>query len=153
MRLNMIMNYPSTDSPFSNNSSFSLYLEPVYNQFLQIYQNIITLDRLPSGPISQLVSRINFPKLSPFQTNSSTFHGEQCVYTLMRYPGPKRHDSFMYSDDIPSVFSYLQTNGYTIDNHLNYNTTGGILLGGISNSRPSGNRIFIASISYTTPNT
>lgn len=152
MRLNMIMNYPNTESPFSNHSTFALYLEPVYNQLLQTYQNIITLDCLPCGPISQLVSRINFPKLSPFQTNSSTFHGEQCVYTLMRYPGPKRHDSFMYSDDIPSIFAYLQNNGYTIDNHLNSNISLYNTLGGISNSRPSGNRVFIAFIS-TTPNT
>lgn len=139
-----------TISPFSDHSSFVLYLEPIYNSFLETYQNIITLDNIPNGPLSNMVSRIQFPKLSPFQTASNTFRSGQCVPTLLRYPTTrvgnpfKQNDAFMGADDIPSVLSYLRTHGYRIeqyDRHLNH------LIDGVSSTRFSGNRKIIAMVS------
>jgi hypothetical protein len=140
----------SSISPFSDHSSFVLYLEPIYNSLLQTYQNIITLDCIPNGSLSTMVSRIRFPKLSTFQTATNSFRSEQCVPTLLRYPTSsvgnpfKQTDAFMGADDIPSVFSYLQTHGYRIeqyDRHLNH------LVGGVSSIRFSGNRKIIAMVS------
>ena len=138
----------SAISPFSDHSSFVLYLEPIYNSFLETYQNIITLDNIPNGPLSTMVSRIRFPKLSPFQTATNSFRSEQCVPTLLRYPknsvgNPfKQTDAFMGADDIPSVFSYLQTHGYRIETYdFHY------LVRGVSSIRFSGNRKIIAMVS------
>ena len=108
-------------SPFSNCSSFVLYLEPIYNPILQIYQNAITLNCKPPGPLTNMVSYIHLSKLSPFQQPSPTFDLMSCAYVLLRFPvskvgsgiGPlKSPNILMSADDIPSVFSYLQTHGY-----------------------------------------
>jgi hypothetical protein len=103
-------------SPFSS-GSVVLYLEPVLNSYFKSYQNILTLSTMPHGPLSNMVSRIQFPKLSPFQS-PYPFSNDSCVFVLGRYTSSvvmNDYHSFMYADDIPSVLSYLQTNGYTVD--------------------------------------
>jgi hypothetical protein len=109
------------ESPFASaNSSVILYLEPYLNSYYNTYQNIITLSSIPKGPLSHLVSTVSSPKLSPFQSPSSS----NCLYALLRYPvsssahSVKNSDYFMGADDIPAVFSYLQQNGYTVEHSL-----------------------------------
>ena len=108
-------------SPFSSSSqSVILYLEPFLNTYFKTYQNILTVSAIPSGPLKNMVFRMQFTKLSSFQT-SSPFSCDSCSFVLGRYTNSVRmndYDSFMYADDIPSVLSYLQTNGYTIDTSL-----------------------------------
>lgn len=112
------------ESPFSSSSgSVVLYLEPVLNSYFKSYQNILTVSSVPSGPLKNMVSRIKFPKLSEFSTFSSFSPASiECgTYVLGRYTSSinmSNSDAFMYADDIPSVLSYLQTNGYTIDTSL-----------------------------------
>lgn len=42
------------ESPFyrHHNSSFVLYVEPILNTYFHVYQNVITLSTLPSGPFT-----------------------------------------------------------------------------------------------------
>lgn len=148
------------ESPFATaNSSVVLYLEPYLNTFFKSYQNIITLSSMPSGPLSNLVSTISSPKLSPFHDHSP-FSSPSCTYVLMRYPcsgagasgrhSAKNPDYFMGADDIPSVFSYLQQNGYTIDTSLTKMLfKSKISIGGPSDSSSSGNRKMICMIQYS----
>lgn len=147
-------------NPFSSNQSFVLYLEPIYNPVLQIYQNIITLNCVPAGPISNMVSHINLPKLSPFQQATPNYDGSNCVFVLLRHPVSKIgsgnsafkwNGAFMGSDDIPSVFSYLQTHGYHVDTTTTTMLqTGPIVVGGVSDKRFSGNRRMIAMVTFHT---
>jgi hypothetical protein len=106
--------YPSD----GESGSFVLYLEPILNPYYQSYQNIITLNVMPPGPLCEMVTMINVPKLSPFQAAaayaSPFYTGENCIYVLLRYKRSKlgsgafkNSDSFMGADDIPAVFSYL----------------------------------------------
>jgi len=149
----------SMESPFSQNSTFVLYLEPVYNSFLQTYQNIITLNVMPQGPLRNMVTHCQFPKLSPFQEPNATFDPMMnCVYVLLRFPvsqigsgyGAFKHASnLMGADDIPSVFSYLQSQGYKVDTSLTSMLQDGrVIVGGVSDKRYSGNRKMIAMVSY-----
>ena len=150
---------PVEMNPFSSNQSFVLYLEPIYNPVLQIYQNIITLNCVPAGPVSNMVSHINLPKLSAFQQSTPNFDGSNCVFVLLRHPVSKIgsgnsafkwNGAFMGNDDIPSVFSYLQTHGYSVDtNTTNMLQNGRVVVGGVSDKRFSGNRRMIAMISFT----
>ena len=143
-------------NPFSSNQSFVLYLEPIYNPVLQIYQNVITLNCVPAGPVSNMVSHINLPKLSPFQQATPNYDGSNCVFVLLRHPVSKIgsgnsafkwNGAFMGSDDIPSVFSYLQTHGYQVDtNTTTMLQTGQVVVGGVSDKRFSGNRRMIAMV-------
>jgi len=147
-------------NPFSSNQSFVLYLEPIYNPVLQIYQNVITLNCVPAGPVSNMVSHINLPKLSPFQQATPNYDGSNCVFVLLRHPVSKIgsgnsafkwNGAFMGSDDIPSVFSYLQTHGYIVDTSTTTMLqTGAVVVGGVSDKRFSGNRRMIAMVTFHT---
>jgi hypothetical protein len=106
------------ESPFDNaNNVCSLYLEPVLNNYYKMYQNIITINNIPPGPLANLIARVNTPRLSTFIPNISTVN-----YTLVvsRYPFNghcafgKNQDQFMYAEDIPNIIGYLEKNGYVI---------------------------------------
>ena len=149
-----------SESPFAkSNSSFTLYLEPILNTYFQTYQNIITVSTIPPGPLANMVAQITTPKLSPFQQAPLfTNNPFNCTYALLRYPVQsslstiKNTDYFMGADDIPSIISYLQDNGYIIDAAI---TTllfkSKIPIGGVSDSRISGNRKLIITVSFPKP--
>lgn len=124
--------YISDESPFEtygNSASFALYLEPMLNPYYKTYQNIITLNAIPPGPLGNMVIHINTPKLSEFHTVSANAPppsrtGGRCVYALMRFPKGSRNQSvkhanaYMGAHDIPSIYGYLKANGYRIDTTL-----------------------------------
>lgn len=111
------------ESPFDNNSTIVFYLEPILNPYNKVYQNVITLSCMPEGPLKDLVITKSFPKLSPFQ-QSSTTQRDQCMYVLSRYPKKStpfnmgNNDTFMNGEDVPSLLSYLSTNGYKVESDL-----------------------------------
>lgn len=166
--MNMNFEKPSTGhsvsnteliSPFtSTGSSFSLYLEPMLNSYWKSYMQVITLNTMPDGALHDLVMPVNFPKLSPFQEpgNSPFYTGSNCVFCLMRYPvgaiggsgaAFRMGDAFMGADDIPSVLSFLEINGYNVQIALtNMLFEGEVPVGGVSESRLSGNRKLIAMV-------
>ena len=153
------------ESPFrSQGSTFVLYLEPVLNTYYKTYQNIITLSMMPSGPLADMVTMIQLPKLSPFQemgvfSDPMLSRGLGCMYVLLRYPKSvcgisgnigKNNDYFMGADDIPSVLSYLKTNGYQIDISLTKMLfQGPVKIGGISEFRFSGERKMICFATFS----
>jgi len=147
------------ESPFARpSSSFILYLEPVLNTYYQTYQNIITLNKIPPGPLAEMVTQISISKLSPFQQapllNNSPYN---CTFVLLRYPKTsglsiKNTDYFMTADDIPSVLSYLQENGYIIDTTITTLLNKSKLpIGGVSDSKITGNRKLICSVGTKVP--
>jgi len=155
-------------SPFSSGSgvsgSFSLFLEPILNPYYKTYQNIITLNTMPPGPLEDLVAVVDLPALSPqvrAAAYSSPFYGGlgcTCAHVLLRYPKSviggvgsgafKNADNFMGADDIPAVFSYLQTHGYKVDTSLTKMMfQSRVVVGGVSEKRLSGDRKLIAFVS------
>jgi len=150
------------ESPFAKHgqgsgSTFVLYLEPILNSYFQTYQNVITLDRMPDGPLADMVNVVDLPKLSPFQEAGNGFGrglGGSCIHVLLRYRKSsglfswKNSDIFMGADDIPSVLGYLKANGYTIDTDLTKMMFKSRLeVGGISDKRFSGDRKVICFVS------
>lgn len=116
-----------TTSPFEKNNglTFSLYLEPFLNTYYQTYQNIITLNTMPCGPLSEMVTLMNTARLSTFQT--SYINKSNCKYVLLRYPAEslgirsgvcRNIDAFMGVDDIPMILGYLVSSGYKVDTSL-----------------------------------
>lgn len=107
----------SEESPFETVSSFTIYIEPYLDTYNKEYLNIITVDKMPPGPLAQLITHTNPSKLSPFQTHCA--FSNNCIMAISRYYNKsqcKKGNRFLLAEDIPSLFSYLQTNGYTIDN-------------------------------------
>jgi hypothetical protein len=150
------------ESPFAKHgqgsgSTFVLYLEPILNSYFQTYQNVITLDRMPDGPLADMVNVVDLPKLSSFQEAGNGFGrgmGGSCVHVLLRYCkssglfSRKNSDIFMGADDIPSVLGYLKANGYTIDTDLTKMMfKSRVEVGGVSDKRFSGDRKVICFVS------
>jgi hypothetical protein len=101
------------DSPFFQTLSYTLSVEPYLNTYSKQYQNIITIDKKPMGPLAQLVSHYNQAKISPFQVTENSC----CKYAIRRHYGlgACREDYFLTTEDVPSLLSYLTANGYSID--------------------------------------
>jgi hypothetical protein len=151
------------ESPFAKHgtgSTFVLYLEPILNPYFKAYQNIITLDRMPSGSLADMVTVVDLPKLSSFQEmgvfsgpNFGRGLGGSCVNVLLRYRKSSRiftwknTDIFMGADDIPSVLGYLRCNGYTVDTDLTRMLfESRVEVGGVSERRFSGDRKVICMV-------
>lgn len=115
------------ESPFDRSISgvTTLYVEPILNPYTKEYQSILTLSNASIGPITKMIYRIQPRKLSEFNETRYA-HGIEncCIFALSRFPvnsrsfSIKRDDTFMVESDIASVFSYLETHGYTIDTQL-----------------------------------
>jgi hypothetical protein len=117
--------------PFQPDSkTFAIYIEPIRNTYYKTYQHVITFDAPPAGPLAKMVLTINTPPLSEFHQRSTfsssppTRNGGRCVHVLSRYPkgspnaNPKHSNVYMSPRDIPALYGFLQTNGYTIDTTL-----------------------------------
>ena len=147
------------EHPFSGNSSFTLYLEPILNPYFQSYQNVVSLSCIPSGPLRRMVTKIDPPRLSSFSEPGPFYSGLQnCIPVLLRQPVSvigsgsaafKWNDAFMGADDIPAIFDFLLTHQYQIDTSITSMLQDGpVVVGGVSNRRPSGQRKMIAFVSY-----
>jgi hypothetical protein len=140
------------ESPFYpvNHGSFSLFLEPILDSYSQTYIQVITVSRIPPGPLSSMVKTISLPKLSPFYSIGYPGFGLNCTHVLLRYPigqtSMKNISDYMYSDDIPAVFYYLTSNGYTVDAKIMDHSR--VVIGGISNTRYSGDRRLISFVTF-----
>jgi len=141
------------ESPFYTNVSnktITFYLEPILDDYSQTYINVITLSDMPLGPLSQMVRMISLKKLSLFidiPISNSKF-GLGCTYILMKYPVYNRKlNNYMYADDIPALFTYLKNNGYIIEDQLSkMMNKSRIIMGGISDTRYSGDRKMICIV-------
>ena len=107
------------ENPFPEIESHTVYLEPFLNTYYKEYQNILTVDRAPSGAVGAYVKRVNAPTLSPFNTFPSALSPiDNCLHAFVRNPNGftmKNNNPFLTERDIPSLLAFLGTNGYTVD--------------------------------------
>lgn len=139
-------------SPFynDNNNCFSMFLESILDSYSQTYLQVITLSSMPSGPLASMVKMIHLPKLSPFVvTNHNECQHDNCLYVLFRYPTEmcnslKNTSNYMFSHDIPAVFSYFTDNGYIVDKDVSKTMNNSHVSVGSTGS----NRRFICFVNY-----
>ena len=86
--------------------TYALFSRPYYHAYEQKYKNILTINQKPNGPLLAITRQIKFFPLSPFKS----LDREQCGYGF--YINDNR---LATTNDIPELFSFLKTNGYTID--------------------------------------
>ena len=104
------------ESPFATINSFTVYVEPYLDTYNKEYLNIITVDKMPTGALAPLVTAISRQKLSPFHATCA--FSTNCMLAISRYKNKgicKKGNRFLLAEDIPSLLSFLQTNGYTVD--------------------------------------
>ena len=110
--------------------TITLFSEPFLDTYNQCYKNIVTVNLLPQGPLSNFVRRINFPPLSKFKQPGLCSRVKMCGLALVslenndfgyNYNGCCRASNcskLMVVDEIPNLFSFLLSNGYTIDTSI-----------------------------------
>jgi hypothetical protein len=134
---------------YENNNCFSMFLESILDSYSQTYLQVITLSSMPSGPLASMVKMIHLPKVSPFiVTNYNEGQYNNCLYVLTRYPmfSCKNTSNYMFSHDIPAIFSYLTTNGYIIDKDISKIINNSHI--SIISTTSGSNRRFICFVSY-----
>lgn len=94
-------------------SNFVLYSRPYLNPLGPCYENIVTINVLPNGPLRRFVHPMRFYPLSEFKTNEN--RSELCGLALFSL---RNNRNFMSVNEIPDLFSYLLANGYKIDTSL-----------------------------------
>jgi len=108
--------------PYLNNINYNNY-----NNNNNCYINIITINKIPEGPLKYFVRRIN---RNPLSNNNKTFNNyKKCNLVLLslnslnnqynnNYNNNNKCNNFLTPDDIPDLFSFLTYNGYIIDTNL-----------------------------------
>lgn len=120
-------NIPSTNTisnsfdPMREAKTVSLFSQPYLDRINQCYKNIVTLNLPPQGPLAELVRFIQFPKLSEFKQDAPCNKIKQCGYALMSLDGCSINrcgDNLMTVDEVPTLISFLVSNGYTVDTSI-----------------------------------
>jgi hypothetical protein len=147
------------DSPNGSSSKMvALYLEPILHSLLKQYVNILTVSAIPAGPIKEMVTHMNAPRLSPLHAfPPATFSPfGNCTYVLCRYPGIRNGvglyaNGYMFAEDIPNVYNYLLQNGYRIEERLTHMSFDSPVNMGARDRSIGGRRRLVCMFSYTSP--
>jgi len=87
------------------------YLDKIDNQR---YHNIITINMIPSGPLKNLIKKINHKQLGDFRVDDEY----RCLYGFKNIYSSNKKKQYMTSDDIPELIHFLFENNYEIDYEL-----------------------------------
>ena len=68
------------------------------------------------SPLNQIVKRVTIPKLSQFQQETACNNIEKCGNIFIK-PGCSCND-YAGEDDLPSIFTFLAQNNYTINTNV-----------------------------------
>jgi len=102
----------------------TLFSQPYLDTYNQCYKNIVTINLLPQGPLVNFVRRIQFPPLSTFKIpNGNGINGnksKQCGLALLSLENCNTNcnTNLMVTDEVPTLFSFLLSNGYSIDTSI-----------------------------------
>lgn len=94
--------------------TFTIFGQPYLDRFQQCYINILTINNIPAGPLGEKVIKIQTPPLSEFKIPGPCCPLPVCTLALKSF----QHGGIMREEDIPYLFSYLLSNGYTINEPL-----------------------------------
>lgn len=107
-------------------NTYSLVSAPYYDSKTKCYKKIIKINKMPTitSSLATIVKQIQYPKLSPFKSNSAfsacsnccnSDDNQCCIYAITNI---SNHNELMCINDLPSLFTFLINNGYTIDTSI-----------------------------------
>lgn len=104
-------------------TTVSLFSQPFLDTYNQCYKNIVVVNLKPKGPLADLVTLIKFPPLSEFKQPGPCSPLKQCGYALMslddcRTGCGKFGSNLMVVDEVPTLISFLVSNGYTVNTSI-----------------------------------
>ncbi|MFY7730793.1 MAG: hypothetical protein ACOVRN_14825 [Flavobacterium sp.] len=111
------------DTPIPTEAkTVSLFSQPYLDTYNQCYKNIVVVNLKPQGPLGEIVRFVKFPPLSEFKQATPCNPLKDCGYALMSLDGcgcgTKFGSDLMVVDEVPTLISYLLSNGYTVDTSI-----------------------------------
>ena len=85
---------------------YALYRMPFLDQREKQYKTVLSISTFPKGPLSSMVTRLRYPKLSPFKEESP-----RCILAIMSPGSPNP----MTIEQFPELLGFLSNNDYLID--------------------------------------
>ena len=98
--------------------TYSILSVPFYDARLQQYTKILCVNAAPVvGPLAARVKTVRPPRLSGLSAPQNPCN---CIHALFGSSagsslGSSLGGSFLTPDDLPELFAFLATNGYTVD--------------------------------------
>jgi hypothetical protein len=94
-------------------SVHSILSVPFYDTKAQQYTKILCVNAVPvAGPLAARVKTVRPPRLSGLCGSSSGSSGSSsCIHAI----ASSSSSSYMTPDDLPELFAFLVSNGYTVD--------------------------------------
>ena len=91
--------------------SSSIYLD----QYNECYKKIVIINQKPTGALLSLIRTIHSDKVSPFKATSPCCPEPYCLLAILN---PLVTTELLCMDQIGDLFSFLTSNGYTIQYEL-----------------------------------
>lgn len=85
-------------------------IENYLDKLNKTYRKILTISPKPTGTLSTIVKQIRPEKLSTFSTTPPS-----CIYV---FKSLSNECDLMTIEEIPNLFCFLATNGYSIDTNI-----------------------------------
>ena len=111
------LNAPSSASGVS---SYTILSVPFYDTKQQQYIKILCVNAVPVvGPLAVRVKTVRPPRLSGLHANNTNTNNNnnnnnnKCIHAITA--SSSAHCTYMTPDDLPELFAFLATNGYTVD--------------------------------------
>lgn len=95
--------------------TFQLSSFIIYNSMIQCYKKVISINSMPAGSLKNLIKKGKIEKISPFQQNSNCCMPTQCPLLIL---DPNNTSDYLCEENICELFSFLASNGYTIETQL-----------------------------------
>jgi len=93
--------------------SYSILSVPFYDARQQQYIKILCINAMPSGALADRVKTVRPLRLSGLGSTSTSTSTSKCMHALTRDCG-----AYMTPDELPELFAFLVSNGYTVDTGL-----------------------------------
>ena len=95
--------------------SYSISSVPFYDTRQQQYIKILCVNVAPTGPLATRVKVVRPPRLSGFQSCNYTNHCNSHSGCIHAITAATDNACYLSPDDLPELFAFLATNGYTVD--------------------------------------
>lgn len=80
------------------------------------YRKVLTINKKPDGPLSELVKPTKREKLSVFKQNCSPCSKNDACMNIILDPTNKAE--YLFEEDLAELMTFLTENGYTVDTKL-----------------------------------
>ena len=112
--------------------AYSILSIPFYDNRLQQYTKILSINAVPVGPLASRVRTVRPPRLSGLcgsgNGNGNGGNSNACIHALISLGGcgpcsaciggSGGGSAFMTPEQLPELFAFLMSNGYTVDTAL-----------------------------------